>query len=176
MLDKSREVTMHQALQDLQSPFSLLINTNHDTHLNSYHLLDYLPLPTICASLHRPANNLKKMLDRKSIPTDNMHFIDTVSIRSSSSCPADNTFYLWNHDLTRLGQAILDNAAKIPGKKHVIIDSVSTLRHFYSQATINEFIYYLKQRLPEVNANGIFLNENHKPWIPNFQFSKVLEL
>jgi len=167
---------MHPALQDLQSPFSLLINTQHDTHLSAYHLLEHLPLPTICVSLHRPANNLRKMLARKEIPTDNITFIDTVSMQASSQYPEENTIYLWNADLTRLGQSILDQAARIPGRKHVIIDAVSTLRHFYSQATINQFMHHLKHRLPEVQANGIFLNENHRPWIPNMQFSKVLEL
>ncbi len=167
---------MHQLLRDLHMPFSLLLNTQKDTHLNAYHLVEEPSVPVMCVTLHRPARNLKIMLQKKGIPTDHFQFIDTVSLRATTQHPDQDTTYLWNHDLTRLGQTLLTKGSQIQGPKHVVFDAVSTLRYQYDQPTINRFIHQLQQRLPNIHANGIFLNEEYKPWIPNLQFTKVIEL
>ncbi|MEK6903995.1 MAG: hypothetical protein AABW87_00190, partial [Nanoarchaeota archaeon] len=71
---------MEKILEGLPHDFSILINTNIDTHMDAYKILDHLHhLAGICITLNRPAKNLKKLLDFHKIKSSHLHFIDCIS-------------------------------------------------------------------------------------------------
>ncbi|MDO8556010.1 MAG: hypothetical protein Q7R96_02440 [Nanoarchaeota archaeon] len=162
-------------MHDLPQRAHILVNTRSATHDHAYQLLDALHTPMIVVAMNRPAANIKTLLERKHKISKDIHFIDTVAKRANAVVSQEQCTYLFGPDLTILGNVIMQQAANIPGKKWLVMDAVSTLRHWYDQATISKFLAALMPRLHMVQTNGIFLNEEKLPALPNTFFDRIIE-
>jgi len=161
--------------KDLPKQASVMVHTQGDNFLEAYRFLERSQCPTLVVSLHRPIVSLQRLLHRQGIPTHNVLFMDTVSKRANAEL-LPHADYLFAPDLTELSKRIVQRLADHHGEKIVLIDAISSLRHWYTQPVINNFVVALQSCLRDMNSNLIVLNDTTMPALPNARFDQIVEL
>lgn len=168
---------MNDLIRELPHDFSILVNTSIDTHIEAYKILEHLHHSGgICITLNRPARNLKKLLDIHNIKNNHLYFIDCISRRISHQQKMEKCTYLSSPDLTEIGLAVDSLAKSIPGKKFLILDSLSTLRLYHSKETIELFLNFFINRMRVLNINPIVLNEKQELALGHHYFDRIIDI
>lgn len=149
-----------EELEELPNNFTILMNLSPDTHLNAYEILDLLHTKGICVTLHRPATNLKDLLEKKGFKIENIHFVDCISRTAGLYSELENCEYTGApHDLTRIGIAIDRAVEKLgAGDKFLIFDSLPTLLIYHDEKIVLEFMNFLINRLRSLRIKGVIFS------------------
>ncbi|MEK6904343.1 MAG: hypothetical protein AABW87_01995, partial [Nanoarchaeota archaeon] len=83
--------------------------------------------------------------------------------------------YLSSPDLTEMGVAVDELAKILPGRKFLILDSLSTLSLYYKKETIDYFLNFFINRMRALNINPIILNEKKELNFDYNCFDKILD-
>ena len=162
---------------DLPHDFNLFINIKKEDKIKAYNILDQLHSKGIFLSLNKPAANLKDVLERSDLKTNDLLFIDCVSKHVEEPLEIENCEYA-SLNLPDISLAITKASEKIGHNvnKFLILDSLHDLLMYYDKETALKFMKFLIERMRTLRINGIVLNAGEIPKEFLRLFDKVIEI
>jgi hypothetical protein len=117
----------------------------------------------IIISASRPYVNLMKVFQKNKINTSRIFILDLISKSQAADVDANNVMYLDNvSSLTNISLAINDCIKKIPGKKFVFIDSITTMLIHNEPYVFARFIHSILTRMRIHGVDGILVSLEDK--------------
>lgn len=106
----------------------------------------------------RPYRYISKEMQRRKIKTDDLVFIDCISIMAGEHSNGDCIFVENPAALEEISMYIDSMLDKMEGsKKFLVMDSLSTLLIYNSQASVKEFSMFLMNKLRIHGVGGVFV-------------------
>jgi len=126
------------------------------------HLMDILKSTgkgkkVIYVTTTKPYSQVSGMLRKAGIKDDNIFFIDCVS-RSigEKALSAQNCIFLENpRNLTAISIAINESVKKMPGKKLLVMDSLSTMMLYNDHVTMGRFSNFVINRMRALDVDTV---------------------
>ncbi|VVB58770.1 Uncharacterised protein [Candidatus Anstonella stagnisolia] len=105
----------------------------------------------------KPYSQISGMLHEAGIKQDNIFFIDCVSrSMGEKSLNAQNCVFLENpRNLTAISIAINESVKKLPGKKLLVMDSLSTLMLYNDHVTMGRFSNFVINRMRALDVDTV---------------------
>ena len=122
-------------------------------------LINEHKIPGVYVTLNKPYKTLKNILEKSSIDTSLIIFIDAVTSVDSIKKTEDCLFIGSPEKLSDISIA-MDQAVRAidSNKKFVFFDSLSTLLIYHESRTIAKFIHFLSTKMREWNVKGIIIS------------------
>ncbi len=154
-----------QEFSNLPDEWIVLAETSAEKTLGSSlsmikYLVDDKGYVGIVVSASRPYNNLTNLYQQKGIDTNKILFIDCISKSQSVELEeAGNVVYQDAvSDLTNISLSIKTAMDKIPEKKFVFIDSITTMLIHNTSEIFDRFIHGMITKLRIKGVSGLLLS------------------
>jgi KaiC/GvpD/RAD55 family RecA-like ATPase len=150
-------------LQDLNEYVALAL-VSQDNYQNTNiefvkTLVNEQKTPGVYITLNKPYKTLKSILEKSSIDTSLIIFIDAITPMDSVKKTEDCLFIGSPEKLSDISIAMDQAVRAIPAdKKFVFFDSLSTLLIYHQSNTIAKFIHFLSTKMREWNVKGIIIS------------------
>ncbi|MBI2564694.1 hypothetical protein HYV79_01755 [Candidatus Woesearchaeota archaeon] len=114
----------------------------------------------IILSVSRPCFNLMNIYEKSRINTENVFILDCIcKSQGIKSEEKKNVIHLKSVSaLTEISLAINECITRIPGKKLVFIDSITTMLIYNDQNIFSRFLHYLLTKLRIQKISGLMLS------------------
>jgi KaiC/GvpD/RAD55 family RecA-like ATPase len=160
-MSKLRESDMEGLRHD--SVIALRV-TSPDSHLGAYEVLNMLHTKGMCLTLNRPAHNVHDLIERQGVSTENVLFIDGISVPIQSSVRVDEWEYIPNpRELNDILSSIERVHKRLPqGDKFLFVDAFHDLLYYHDEATMVRFVDFLVQRLRVLRLQTFLVIDERK--------------
>lgn len=157
--------TLAQEFKDLESPFVVLMLVKAASYMSSD--LAAMSLFSkdssksgIYVSVNKPYEDIKKLLDKNKISTKRLFFVDMISKEiDSEKEEKENCFYIPSPtSLTDLGIVLEETANMMPGKKYLVLDTLSTLLVYNSLGTVEKFAHFITTKIRGWDMDGVIIS------------------
>jgi KaiC/GvpD/RAD55 family RecA-like ATPase len=114
----------------------------------------------IFVTTNKPYGNLVSLFKQAKIKSDKFFFIDCISktIGDKSAEFASNCMCLDNpQNLTLIGISITESIKKIPGKKILFLDSMSTLITYHDVLVLGRFSNFVLNKMRSLDVETVIL-------------------
>jgi hypothetical protein len=114
----------------------------------------------VYVTLSRPYSVLTKILEKNSINTDKLFFIDCITKTLGIENEDKKCLFLENpENLTNITIGIEEIMSKIPSKnKSLFIDPLSTLLIYNRAENVSKFLHFLTGKIRVLNLNAVLLS------------------
>lgn len=148
-------------INELPRDFNILVNTNLENKLQVLNIMNNLHTKGIYVSLNKPVKNLKDILHKNNIKTDDLYFIDCITRSIGSFHRIPKTEYIFNlKQLHKLEHAITTISKHIGlSEKFLILDSLPTLLNYHDKDTVLKFLRFLSSKMRDLRIKGIIIND-----------------
>jgi len=159
-------MTLKEKFEGLPEPFVVLFIADPKEYvtqnlalLNEF--VNVKKLNGIYITVNRPYKSLVSLLQKESIDSSRMFFIDLIT-KTAADQPKreDNCIFMGSaSNLTDLSVAISQAVSANPDeKKFIFLDSLSTMLIYNEAGSLSKFSHFLTSRLREWNVNGVFIS------------------
>ena len=159
------ESDIFQEFSDLPDEWIVLAETSAEKTLGISlsmikHLVNDKDYAGIIVSASRPYTNLVNIYQQREIDTNKILFIDCISKSQSVELEeAGNVVYQDAvSDLTNISLSIKQAMDKIPGKKFVFIDSITTMLIHNTSEIFSRFIHGIVTKLRIEGVSGLLIS------------------
>ncbi len=154
---------IEEALNDISEGEIILLEINPDnsseTTLASLEYLVNKNDTGIVVSASRPYANLLNMYKKNNIDINKIYILDLISKSQAAEVEAENAMFLDNvSSLTSISLAINECIKKIPGKKFIFIDSITSMLIHNDQNVFARFIHSLLTRMRINGVDGVLVS------------------
>lgn len=129
------------------------------------HLTKDKNIPGVYVTLNKPFETMKAVLEKGSVDTRMIIFIDAVSKTSGGKTKkTKNCLFIGNpENLSDISIAMDQAVRALPGKeKFLFFDSLSTLLLYNSVSTVAKFIHFLAGKMRTWKVKGIIISLERK--------------
>jgi len=108
-------------------------------------------IPGIYVSLNKTQKSIEEILQKSSISTDKLFFIDCVT----SEQTRDDVLHISPVELELLAEAVGAFIKEIKGEKYLVIDAISTLLIYNNDNKVARFVKRITELASESNVNTV---------------------
>jgi len=148
-------------INELPRDFNILVNTNLENKLQVLNIMNNLHTKGIYISLNKPVKNLKDLLQKNNIKTNDLYFIDCITRSIGSFHRMPKTEYVFNlKQIEKLEHAITVISKHIGlSEKFLILDSLPILLQYHDKDTVLKFLRFLSSKMRDLRIKGIVIND-----------------
>ncbi len=165
MDDSKLSSRVFEELDRLPEEYIALITVNANDYLRvNLHTLRFLcngkGLYGIYVSINRPYKSILNIMKGSGIETDNMFFVDCISILlGDTPFRTAKCLFTSPENLTDMAVLIDQWVSNLPeGGKFLFFDSLSTLFIYNSVGTVTKFSHFLTGKMRQWGLNGVLMS------------------
>ena len=163
-------VTFQRELESLDLDFQVLVIENLANHNQVIAgIVKYLTEKKywgVYVTVNMPAKILEEKFKKQKIDTNQIVFLDGITIQSGGHKEERENFYYVDSpkELTEVSVLTENILKELNGKKFILLDSASTLLVYNQHETVEKFVHSLisKARIHEANAIVLLAKEHKK--------------
>jgi len=156
---RPQDIFIIEALTDFAESFpAVLVSTSVEKYLGSNltilrYLINQKNLSCIYVAVNKPSSSLLRSFRKEGIDVDRMYFVDCTTVAGKE----ERRIVVSAGNLTDISIAISEWIQKVPLRKFVHLDAISTLYIFNPSDTVERFLHALVAKLRENNVGQVLI-------------------
>ena len=160
--ERKLALKIEKEFSEIEEPFQALLVAGKDHFTINIHLLKYLikRIGTgVYITVNHPMDSFKPKLEKAGVDLSKLAFVDGITKQSQGRMLEGENFYYTESpkDLVDLN-FLLDKALKkLPEKKFVLIDSITTLLIYNDLQVVEKFMHAMVGKMRSSETSAVFI-------------------